>query len=359
MNRTTRVLIIANGIDRSEAAIFAGLQEAGLRLRVFHDPGIPDSTSAILRKAGIPAEELAINSRIDRAAIRRVKEELAAHPCDLVYAPINRTLSTALIATRKNRIPVAGYRGTTGHIFPWDPASWLTYLNPRLTHVVCVSDAVKEYLRGVGLPPERLTRIYKGHDPDWYAPREPDPPLPEAEAGRVRICFAGRIRPVKGVRYLLDALQLIPEEEPVSLLLVGDVDEPAIRKRLEKGGWNHPVHSLGHRQDATAIIGQSDILVLPSVGREGLPRAAVEAMSQKIPVVASGVGGLPEIVLDGETGLIVPPRDAKALASALCRLCADAGLRQRMGEAGRRRVENELHIRNTIESYAELFGRIS
>lgn len=359
MSEPVHLLVVADGVDRSEAAIFAGLQRAGLRLRVLHAPEVPASASAVLREAGIPAAPLKVRHRLDFGAVRRLRRELAEQPCDLVYAPINRTLAVALLATRHHQVPVIGYRGTTGHLSRWDPASWLTYFHPRLSHVVCVSEAVREYLLSTGLPPARLTRIYKGHDPAWYAPREPDPPLPVPTPGSLQVCFAGRIRPVKGIRYLLDALRWIPPEESVTLVLAGSVDEPAVRRRLARGGWAHRVVALGHRRDATALIGKSDILVMPSVAREGLPRAVVEAMAQGVPVVASGVGGLPEIVLDGETGLIVPPRDARALAAGLRRLRGDPALRARLGAAGRRRVDDVLHVRQSVAAYDALFRRVA
>lgn len=359
MSAKIEVLVVAEGVDRSEAAIFAGLQRAGLRLRVFHAPTVPASARAVLAEAGIPAGELAVRHRLDLAAARRLRDGLARHSCDLVYAPINRTLSVTLLATRGLGVPVVGYRGTTGHLSRWDPASWLTYFHPRLAHVVCVSDAVRAYLLSVGLPAGRLTRIYKGHDPDWYAPRAPDPPLPAPAPGSLQVCFAGRIRPVKGVRYLLDALELIPAEESVTLVLAGSVDEPAVRRRLARGGWPHRVLVLGHRKDATAIIGRCDVLAMPSVAREGLPRAVVEAMAQGVAVVASGVGGLPEIVRDSETGIVVPPRDAAALAAALRRLRADPALRARLGAAGRRRVDEVLHVRQSVAAYEALFRRLA
>jgi glycosyltransferase involved in cell wall biosynthesis len=355
-----RILVVANGIDRSEAAIFAGLQAAGLSLTVLHDPEAAATSVRTMVDAGIPCTSFSVRHRLDSAAVRDLRRRLRDGTFDLVYAPINRTLSAALLATRGLRIPVVGYRGTVGHLFRWDPTSWLTYFHPRLAHIVCVSEAVRRYLvADRHLPAERVSRIYKGHDPAWYAGLAPDAPLPPAAAGTLTVGFVGRIRPVKGVRYLLDALRWIPPDEPVRIVLIGAISDPAVRRQLGDPALRGRVLELGHRTDAAALIGQCDVLAMPSVAREGLPRAVVEAMSQGVPVVASRVGGLPEVVADGRTGLIVPPRDARALAEALRRLRGDAAFRAALGAAGRVRVEEDFHVGRSIAAFEALFRRLS
>jgi len=353
------ILVAANGIDRSEAAIFAGLHRQGMRLSVIHDPIIPPASLATLQEAGIECTALEVRSRIQASARRLIRKTVRLEECDLVYAPLNRTLSAALAATRRRPVPVVGYRGTVGHLSRWDPACWLTYFHRRLSHIVAVSDAVADYLTGqAGIDPTRVTRIYKGHDPDWYADLQPEQPLPAAPAGTLTVAFAGRIRPVKGVPWLLKALQLIPADEPVRVFLIGEIADASVQRLLDDPQLAGRVVALGQRADAAALIGSCDVLAVPSVAREGLPRAAIEAMSQRIPVVATSVGGLPELVEDGRTGLLVPRCDSAAIAGALRRLRADPALRRSMGEAGCKRVAERFHIRDTINQYAELFQRL-
>lgn len=359
MNDAPRILVVANGIDRSEAAIFAGLQVAGLRLTVLHDPAAAPAALELLQQAGVTCRPLTVKHRLDSAAITELRVLLHSEPFDVVYAPINRTLSAALQATRGMRLPVVGYRGTLGHLSRWDPACWLTYFHPRLSHVVCVSDAVMRHLtHDLHFRPERLTRIYKGHDPAWYVGGVVAPPLPPSHEGMLTIGFAGRVRPVKGVRHLLDALRWIPPDEPVRIVLIGSVDEPAVQRQLLDPAIAGRVVALGYRQDAAALIGRCDVFAMPSVAREGLPRAVIEAMSQGVPLVATSVGGLPEAVADGETGLVVPPRDPRALAAAFRRLRNDPALRVRLGDAGRRRVDTVFHVRHSVAAYEVLFRRL-
>jgi glycosyltransferase involved in cell wall biosynthesis len=354
-----RILVVTVvSMDRSEAAICLGLRRAGFEMELACPPTEPRQDQ--FREAGIEISPIRIRHRLDLPAAALLRRKLGRGGYDLVYAPINKSLSVSLIATRGLRVPVVGYRGTTGHLSRLDPASWLTYLHPRLSRIVCVSEAVRQYLLGMGLPPERLITIYKGHDLAWYAslqkPNLRDLGVPD---GVVTVCFAGRARPVKGVDVLLDALARLPPSPPVHLLLVGEIQDAAIRRQAADPRIRDRVHLLGFRRDAPAVAGACDLLVMPSVAREGLPRAVIEGMAQGIPAVVSGVGGLPELVVNGESGLVVPPRNVEALAAAIARFAADPALRRRCGENARDRIRTRFNIDTTIAEYVKLFTAVA
>jgi glycosyltransferase involved in cell wall biosynthesis len=135
----------------------------------------------------------------------------------------------------------------------------------------------------------------------------------------------------------------------VRLLLIGkDLErggafQAELEREAERLGVRERVLFTGHRDDARALLAEADVVALPS-WTEGLPLAVLEAMTQARPVVATLVGGTAEVVVDGETGLLVPPRDPEALAQAIERLLADPTLRRRLGEAGRRRVEERFSL---------------
>ena len=344
-----RLLVVATSIDRSHLALFAGLRDAGVAVDLLIDPASPRRDA--IRERFPETGFLSIRNRLDFRAAAALRRHLAARPPDLLFAQDNRPLSVALMATRRLPVRVVGYRGTTGHLSRWDPAAWLTYLHPRLAHIVCVSDAVKTYLREeIRIPERKLTRIYKGHDPTWY-----DGPsaAPCSRAGlglpadAVVAGFVGRMRPVKGVDVLIRALDDLPAN--VHLLLVGAVDDPRIeRLARETESRRARVHFAGHSTNVVGLLELCDLFAMPSVEREGLPRAAIEAMCRRKPVVVSAVGGLPELAENGACGLVVPPRDPAALAAAIARLAGDAALRSRLGEAGRRQIEPRFHIRQTI-----------
>lgn len=350
-----RLLVVATSIDRSHLALFAGLRDAGVSVRLLFDSGSP-RREEILRsfpEAGF----LRVRSHLDLTTARDLRRRIEPRPPDILFAPDNRPLSISLMATRGLPVRVVGYRGTVGHVARWDPASWLTYLHPRLAHIVCVSDAVAAFLRDrIRIPARRLTRIYKGHDPAWYD----GPPARVATRAEYGIPaealvagFVGRMRPVKGVDVLIRALDELPAH--VHLLLAGEVADARLpRLAAAKAARRPRVHFAGHSTNVLGLLDLCDVFVMPSIAREGLPRAAIEAMCRRRPVVASAVGGLPELLARGAGGLLVPPRDSRALASAIQRLADDPDERRRLAETGRQHIVTRFHIRETIRQTLDL-----
>jgi glycosyltransferase involved in cell wall biosynthesis len=145
---------------------------------------------------------------------------------------------------------------------------------------------------------------------------------------------------------------LIRAQSGLRLLFVGD---GPYRRRLEGRG----AILAGPRRDVPEILAASDIVALPSRFGEGCPNAILEAMAAGKPVVAARTGGVPEVVVDGETGLLVPREDPDALRAALLRLAADPALRARMGAAGRERAEREFSVPALVRSYEALYSELT
>lgn len=362
-----RILIVSEDIDRSERDLFTAFRRAGHAVTVLCHPEETwqgslrgAGVASDLRAAGIDVGELIVRHRLDRRAVKRIRRELAKSPVDIVYAPLNKTLSTSLIATRGSATHVVGYRGTLGHISRWDPACWLTYLHPRLDRILCVSDAVRRYLVSVGVQENRPVTVYKGHDPSWY-----DNVAPIAlssisvEDNPFVLAFTGNVRPVKGVDVLLEAVRQLPDTVALKLVLVGDVRDESIQQMLAKPEIAPRAIATGYRTDALSIVAASDAYVMPSVEREGLPRGVIEAMCLRKPVVVSDVGGLPELVEDGVSGLVVPPRDPAALAGAVAELANDSPRCKSLGDGARKRIEQAFHIRQTIDHVLGLFESLA
>jgi glycosyltransferase involved in cell wall biosynthesis len=148
---------------------------------------------------------------------------------------------------------------------------------------------------------------------------------------------------MKGIEYLIDALALLKQQGcPVYCRVAGSGESRAsLRERCLKRGVTEQVEWLGHVEDMQSFYRSIDCFVLPSVSDEGLPLGILEAMASGLPIVATEIAGVSEAVRDGIDGLLVPPRDPSALASALMCLLNDAEDRLRMGRAGRGRVEGQ------------------
>lgn len=354
-----KVLVTLDTSDRSETELVCSLAKEGLDAGVICAPGA--ACGDRFRAAGLPVTELAFRNRLDRRAIRAARVVLRDGGYTCVHSLRNSDLSCMLLAARGLPVKHVAYRGTAGHLGWWDPASRLTYLNPRVDRIVCVSEAVRQYLLSLGLAAEKLVTIHKGHDVGWYRGLAgPSPVELGVPAGACTVVFTGNVRPVKGVDVLLDAMERLPADANVHLVLVGEARDRRVRRLAKRAAAQERVHTTGFREDAAAIAGKGDIFVMPSVEREGLPRAVIEAMAQNVPPVVSATGGMPELVVDGVSGLVVPPRDADALAGAILKLARDAGLRKRLGtQAGQRIRESftiEETVRKTLALYASLQG---
>jgi glycosyltransferase involved in cell wall biosynthesis len=181
------------------------------------------------------------------------------------------------------------------------------------------------------------------------------------------IGYVGWLIPIKGVSYLVRAMKNVAEKYPKSLLvLVGKGDnkgaeEMRIKEQVKNLGLADRVYFLGWRSDVDEIMGCFDIFVLPSLN-EGMGRVLVEAMAAGLPIVASRVGGIPDLVKDGKNGLLVPPADPAVLADAISSLLENKETRKRMGKAGRkmcRQYSTEAMVEQIDDLYMELLEKHS
>ncbi len=364
---TISVLAAAAGmLDRPTTEQLVGLTAAGVAIDVVCLPG--DPWQARLTTAGLAVYPLRTRGRLDVPAIRALRRLLDAKDYDVLHAYNARMLGCALLAARgKPRLKIIGFRGYMGHVSYLRPSSWLGYLNPRVDCIVCVSRAVARFfldLRFLGraLEPHKIVTIYKGHEPDWYDSPPPDLGEFGVPAGAFTVCFCGRDRPRKGIHVLVEAAGRLDPAWPIHYLLVGRMDSnPRLREQIRSSAAHDRIHLTGFRADAPQLAGASDVLALPSLDREGLSRAVLEAMAQGTPAIVSDAGGLPEQVEHDVTGLVVAQSDAQALADAIGALYRDRQRTRAMGQRARQRVTDVFSctrtVRETISLYEKLTGK--
>jgi glycosyltransferase involved in cell wall biosynthesis len=231
--------------------------------------------------------------------------------------------------------------------------------------VLAVSDFVARRKVQVDLvPEERVRRLWNSLSLPALDPRAGEAlrsALPIDGEGPVVLC-ACRATPEKGVHHLLEAFDAVvrawgTDEVPPTLVYLGDGPQMSelreLRDRLPSGDR---VILAGYRDDAAALVAGADLCVVPSVWAEAFGLAALEPMASGVPVIASRTGGIPEVVEDGVTGLLVEPGDEEALARALRRLLDDPGERGRMGANGRLRVRTHFSIDGEIDALAGILG---
>jgi glycosyltransferase involved in cell wall biosynthesis len=228
--------------------------------------------------------------------------------------------------------------------------------------IVCVSEAVRAVvMEREGAPADRTVVIRNGV-------RLPDGPPSVDDLNAVRSEFgfgpehrivgmvANLDHAVKGVRHFVDAIPLIAPRVPdARFLVLGEGREKvALRARVESLGFGDRVVFAGFRSDMRRIYPIMDLSVLTSLS-EGLSITILESMSYGVPVVATAVGGNPELVRHGESGFLVPPSDARAFADAVVRVLGDRQLGSRLGEEGRRIVERDFALETVTSQYEQLY----
>jgi glycosyltransferase involved in cell wall biosynthesis len=234
-------------------------------------------------------------------------------------------------------------------------------LNARLADVVVANaDAVREVcIREEGVKPENCVVVRNGLDLPHFDAAAAQPlqsPLPGE--GRPLVAVIGNLWPVKGHRTLVEGVaQLPPELADVRFVCAGEGPEREhLTRRIAELNLADRVLLVGHRLDVPAILARAQAACLCS-SAEGLSNALMEAMAARLPIVASAVGGTPELVRDGENGYLVPPGDPQALAAKLATLLSRPDAAREMGLRGRRRVESELSMERMADGHGALYRR--
>jgi len=315
-----------------------------------------------LVEQGIPVHVLPWSpEKLDYLAFRKVGEVLREHRIDVIHThntgPFFHGALGATLAGVKTHIH-------TDHARPFpDSLRWMVaehVLSHLAYRVVGVSDDTTHNLRHYEkIPESKLATIPNGIE---LQPVRTDPIRLRQELGiapgTIVIGTAGRLTHQKGMEFLIRAAGLLAPRFPeLTVLIVGEGSEQnALRELVQSTGLQDRVRLLGLRMDIPDLLALFDIYALPSRW-EGLPMAILEAMAAALPIVGSGVGGVPTAVREGVNGLLVPPEDPDALAGALEKLILDPQLRRRMGAAGRKRYETEFTARQMTRRYERLYLR--
>jgi glycosyltransferase involved in cell wall biosynthesis len=242
---------------------------------------------------------------------------------------------------------------------------WLERFSARFTDkiITLTKSGIEPYLRaGIGQK-SQFDYIYNGIDVKNLRKRKVGRIQKRQEIGIEDDCFlivtAGRLVPVKGYTYLITAIaQVITEIPNIRLVFLGDGElRGELSGQVKTLGLGKHVLFLGMRNDVPETISCSDLFVLPSIN-EGFGVVLLEAMAMKCPIVATNVGGVPEVVLDGETGILVPPGDPAQLSEGIIRLARDHALAARMAEHGYRRLMACFDIRETVAKTEHLYKEL-
>jgi glycosyltransferase involved in cell wall biosynthesis len=341
-----------------------------------------------MRAAGVPVT--IINEPVDNAAVRALTDLLAGRPPQVLH---NHMYRAEIVGTRAAlALSEAGYPRpyvvSTVHssrVRSADDRALVRALTPHMDRLIAVSKSIVRKLESEGRAPRagesgpQIELIYNGVDLDRYREQEACCTLPQEYGfpeGTPVVGVVARLEPEKGHPTLLEAWVKVTRAVPEARLLV--IGEGSLREELEaqaealgllgeecdgdacvgsRGARpGAKVIFTGVRDDVPAVTAALDVAVLPSY-REAQGLAILEAMALRRPVVATRVGGIPEVVEDGKTGLLVPPHDPDALADAIVRLLTDHPLADTLARAGHDLVYDRFCIERMVESVQAIYDQ--
>lgn len=309
---------------------------------------------------GVGYEYGSDRSKVDPREVGRVVNALRHERSQLIFAPTSRPLAHAVQASVwiSPRPQIVAFRGITSPLHRYDPAEWLTYLNPRIDGYACESQAVRDVLLRSGVAADKCAVVYNFVPP----PLGPGATRAALEGFQIPtdafvVGMVANMRRVKGADILLEAAGRLADSSNVFWLLIGNVRDRRVRRQLRDPKLRRQVRAVGFRGDATQLMSALDLFAMPS-RQEALCRALLEAMGRGVCPVVSDAGGLPEAVRHGVDGLVVPRNDPRALALAIEKLQGSPDLVRQFGGSAAERCRTTFTAEQWCQRLLGLFRQV-
>lgn len=353
------------GTEGQVVELLRGLPRSyDIKVAVTHDAG---QLLEQVWKLGFIPDEFSFHGSVKKPntfwQIARLAAWYRKHRVELVHA---HDFYTALLAIPAAKL--AGVRSIIGRLdlahfhTPWQRKA-LIACTRMADHVVANADAIKRMVaEEEGIPEERVTVIHNGIELGRFDRRmseELEAPLPETGDAPLLVHVANMAHPVKRQEDLLHALARLRQSgQKLHAFLIGDGPRRPMMEALARQlGLQGMAHFLQHRTDVPAILARSTLGVLCS-SHEGLSNAVIEGMSARLPMVVTGVGGNPDLIVDRRSGFVVPPFQPEALAEAIGKVLSDPARARSMGQRGREFVEQHLSLERLCERHDEMYRKV-
>ena len=340
-----------------------GLLKRGHELRLILEPESPIARMAVDKR--LPVTLMTMRKSRYPEAIVTLRALMARHRPAILQVNSSRDSWIGAMASRLVRPRPKLLR--IRHISAPLNRNFMTRLLYRhLFDMVVVTGGDKttrELVERDGLAPDRVAGFPIGLDVDYFRPAAPDRDLRQ-EFGlpkeHLLVGLISYLRSYKGHEYFIEAARIIAaERDDVTFVIVGEgPEERSIRTRIEQLGLQAQIRMLGFRRDLLNVFRSFDVFAIPSVEGDTIPQVLMQALAIGIPVVSTTVGSIPDVVIQGETGFVVPPRDAGALAERIAGLLDDAALRTRMGAQGRSLVERLYSLEQMLDRMENVYDRL-
>jgi glycosyltransferase involved in cell wall biosynthesis len=334
-----------------------GCQNSLLLFYNVHVPNVEFYERA--RRRGLSVRMVHCKGRADWRAVRQIQEYIQEDGIDVIHTHGYKADLYGYLAAWRSHKPVVA----TCHNWVGGTAALNVYnhldrmLLKRFSALAAVSDAVAQRLLDFGVPAGKIKTIANGIDVRAFESAQPRTGL-EFDGNRI-VGMVARLDLQKGFEYLLPAVRdLCSTFRGLKVVIVGEgPDRRAIESMIQHYGLQHDVVLAGQQADMPAVYAAMDLFVLPSLN-EGLPMTILEAMASSRPVIATRVGAVPSVIIDGETGLLVAPRDSEGLRNAIARLLSDSDLRCRLGEQAHDWVSRNFTSEAMAAKYRQMYDHV-
>lgn len=346
------------GQERRVVSEMVGMKARGHYVRLATRPQCRIGLEA--QKQGVPVEFLPMRGNADLVSVLRLARLLKREAIQVVNTHSGVDSWIGGLAAKLAATPVLVRTRHLGLPLRRHPLNFVHYMPDR---VIACGEAMGRYLvEECGFPKERVVSIPTGIDFDQFQPRKPRAEV-RRELGlgdaEFVVLMVGVIRGVKRHEVALQAFQRFSKAHPgAHLLLAGDGPMRREMERLAQSlGIAGRVRFLGHRDDVPDLLAAADALLLTS-RMEGVPQAVTQALGLGVPVVATAVGGVPELVEHEQTGLLIPPEDPQAAADALSRIVGDPQWASQLGAAGREHTLARFSLSAMLDRTEALLGTL-
>jgi glycosyltransferase involved in cell wall biosynthesis len=314
-------------------------------------------------REGLELVPIAPKTEMDLSAAWKLSRLIKQLRPDIVHAHDPHGVAMAALAlsmsTQLAKPPLVASRRVDFHLRGNALSRWKYR---QVDCFVCASEAIRQMLVADGVPDARALTVHEGIDVDRAAAAPPADlhaefwlPHHAPIVGNV-----AALVPHKGQRHLIEAAALVVQKVPDARFVIAGEGElrPSLERLIRERHLEKHVFLAGFRPDVLSVHKAFDIFVMSSV-TEGLGTSLLDAMACGKPIVATTAGGIPEVVVDGETGLLVPPRDHEAMARALVALLTDEGARRTMGAAGLRRVQERFSVERMVQDTLRVYRKVA
>ena len=314
-------------------------------------------------KEGLDLIALAPKTEMDLSAAWRLSRLIKQVGADVIHAHDPHGVAMAALALSMSTLPAKPPLIASRRVdFRMKGNTLSRWKYRQVDCFICASDAIRKLLLSDGVEPSRAVTVHEGIDLERV---ESAPPAKLHEEFWLphHAPIVGNVAalvPHKGQRHLIEAATLVLRQVPDARFVIAGEGElrDSLERMIKENRLEKHVVLAGFRPDVVSLHKAFDIFAMSSV-TEGLGTSLLDAMAAGKPIVATTAGGIPEVVVDGETGFLVPPRDHRAMADALVKLLKDAELRKRMGDAGLLRARKKFGADRMVQETLKVYKRVA